>query len=165
MNEGQPDEVVYRGSPLIASGYKAVGSDPASRAKVFKFKDIGDGLSHTLLVAEVRQGKQSTTNLDLRGFIWWGYASGFMTFLPPNSSQPDVLHADYYCNNDPSVNPPCIGPHTTERPLTMGARSRHPGGIQAALCDGSTRFISDNIELRTWRGLGTTQGKEVLGQF
>ena len=45
------------------------------------------------------------------------------------------------------------------------ARSRHTGGVHALLCDGSVRFISDNVNLSIWRGLGTRAGSEVLGEF
>ena len=45
--------------------------------------------------------------------------------------------------------------------MTNAARSRHPGGVQCALCDGSVRFVSDNIALDTWRALSTSQGGEV----
>ena len=31
-----------------------------------------------------------------------------------------------------------------------------------AFCDGSVRFIKNTINLFVWRGLGTTQGGEVL---
>lgn len=48
---------------------------------------------------------------------------------------------------------------------TMPPSSRHPGGVQMALCDGSVRFISDNIDLRTWRAVGTRSGREVIGEF
>jgi prepilin-type processing-associated H-X9-DG protein len=34
------------------------------------------------------------------------------------------------------------------------ARSYHTGGVQAALCDGSVQFYSNNIDLRTWMVLG-----------
>ena len=40
-------------------------------------------------------------------------------------------------------------------------RSRHPGGVQFALADGSTRFISDGIALATYRALATICGGEV----
>jgi hypothetical protein len=33
------------------------------------------------------------------------------------------------------------------------------------LCDGSARFISDNIDTATWRALGTRDGGEVIGEF
>ena len=45
------------------------------------------------------------------------------------------------------------------------ARSRHTGGVQVLLCDGSARFISENIDLATWRALGTRGGNEVFGEF
>ena len=32
----------------------------------------------------------------------------------------------------------------------FAARSRHPGGVSAALCDGSVRFVADEIDLSLW---------------
>ncbi len=48
---------------------------------------------------------------------------------------------------------------------TMGANSRHIGGVHALLCDGSVRFASSSIDLGVWRALGTRQGGEVIGEF
>lgn len=48
---------------------------------------------------------------------------------------------------------------------TMPPSSRHVGGVHSMLCDGSVRFISENIDLHTWRGLGSRAGREVLGEF
>ena len=45
------------------------------------------------------------------------------------------------------------------------SRSWHTGGVQTLLADGSVRFISDSIDLAIWRGLGTRQGGEILGDF
>jgi prepilin-type processing-associated H-X9-DG protein len=45
------------------------------------------------------------------------------------------------------------------------ARSRHPGGVQVALCDGSVRFVENGIALDTWRALSTTRGGEVIGDY
>jgi hypothetical protein len=33
------------------------------------------------------------------------------------------------------------------------------------LCDGSARFISENIDINLWRNLGSINGGEVLGEF
>jgi len=58
--------------------------------------------------------------------------------------------------------------------------SRHVGGVQAVLADGSVRFISENINAGNqaasevtsgpspygiWGALGTKDGSEVLGDF
>ncbi|MDB5339131.1 MAG: hypothetical protein JWN70_4750 [Planctomycetaceae bacterium] len=45
------------------------------------------------------------------------------------------------------------------------ARSKHVGGVHAAMCDGAVRFISENISTTIWRNLATRQGGEVLGEF
>jgi prepilin-type processing-associated H-X9-DG protein len=41
------------------------------------------------------------------------------------------------------------------------ARSRHPGGVNAAFCDGSVRFVSESIALNAWKALGSMNGEEV----
>jgi hypothetical protein len=41
----------------------------------------------------------------------------------------------------------------------------HTGGVQAGLGDGSVRFVSDNVDLVLWRGLGTKNGGEVINEF
>ena len=42
------------------------------------------------------------------------------------------------------------------------ARSKHTGGLNVTLCDGSVRFISNNITLATWRAMSTSMGGETL---
>ena len=45
------------------------------------------------------------------------------------------------------------------------SRSYHTTGVNVLLVDGSVRFVRDGITLDTWRGLGTPNGGEVLGDF
>lgn len=45
------------------------------------------------------------------------------------------------------------------------ARSRHTGGVHALRCDGSTTFISDNIDYVIWQALGSKAGGEVIGEY
>lgn len=48
---------------------------------------------------------------------------------------------------------------------SMPPSSRHTGGVHVLLADGSTRFVSQNINLSVWRGVGTRNGGEVNGEF
>ena len=51
------------------------------------------------------------------------------------------------------------------RALWKAARSRHPGGVNFLLCDGSVRFVGETIDIDTWHALGSRNGGEVLGEF
>jgi prepilin-type processing-associated H-X9-DG protein len=123
---------------------------------------ILDGTSNTLMVAEVIQGQGG----DLRGFSWWGNASGFTTYNPPNSNAPDVMTGGR-CNVPATHNIPCTTINTQSFPKMSSARSLHSGGgVQVVFCDGHTAWISNSIALATWRALGTSQGGETIdGSF
>lgn len=45
------------------------------------------------------------------------------------------------------------------------ARSRHIGGVHVLMCDGSTRFVSENVDFVTWQALATRAGSEPIGDF
>jgi prepilin-type processing-associated H-X9-DG protein len=149
---GQPN--VFGGGPFIFLG--AWNSNP----QVIKLQDILDGLTNTMLFSETVQGKRN----DLRGFAWWNGGAHYSTYLPPNSAQPDVLENVAYCDLGHPLNPPCTAP-TTALPSTIAARSRHPGGVQTTMGDGSVRFISNSIGLDVWRAISTTYGKETVAEF
>ena len=47
----------------------------------------------------------------------------------------------------------------------MPTSSYHVGGVHTLLCDGSVRFVSENIDRTLWRAVGTRAGGEVIGEF
>ncbi len=64
---------------------------------------------------------------------------------------------------------PWMSPQDADEALIMGlsrgSKSAHTGGFQAALADGSVRFVSENIDRTTLRALLTISGDEVVGEF
>ncbi len=46
--------------------------------------------------------------------------------------------------------------------VAMTATSRHPGGVNVALADGSVRFIREGIDERVWASLGTIRSGETI---
>ena len=42
------------------------------------------------------------------------------------------------------------------------ASSYHPGGVNAALADGSVKFFKDTVNQDVWMGLSTRAGGEVI---
>ena len=121
------------------------------------------------------------THDDYRGFVWSDKAGGsqIWTELSPNSPLPDRLSPSTpppplatkpWCNNVPHLNLPCVNGVSESAGLanldhTAASRSRHPGGVQIMLGDGSVRFVSETIDLGLWRGLATIQGGEVISDY
>lgn len=158
-------------NPVGASAnsfYSWIHFDRSKNIFQITLADIVDGTSNTIAIGEGVQGRDQ----DLRGFAWWGGGCHFETLLPPNSSQPDVVEQNCSAATRRNrLNPPCVvragasGNIVTSGAETHAARSRHPGGVQITLCDGSVRFVSNTIALDTWRWLGTSAGSESLGDF
>ena len=47
-------------------------------------------------------------------------------------------------------------------PMQVPPSSRHPGGVNCMMGDGSVRFVKDGISLPTWRGIGSRSGGETV---
>lgn len=137
-------------------------SNPNSLTQLFgrhiSIAELTDGTSNTLLASEVLQGRLN----DLRGFSWWGGASGFVTYLSPNSSAPDVITGGI-CRPQTTPRMPCTTATTATRPRMMGARSIHAGGgVNCAFGDGRVSFIPDSVDYNVWNSMGTARGNEVV---
>ncbi len=87
--------------------------------------------------------------------------SGFTTVFTPNTVVPYEHDGQMY---DIDFNSEKEGNSTTK--VTYAAitsRSYHAGGVvSAALIDGSTRSISESVDLLIWRQLGTIAGGDVI---
>ncbi|SIO23182.1 prepilin-type N-terminal cleavage/methylation domain-containing protein/prepilin-type processing-associated H-X9-DG domain-containing protein [Singulisphaera sp. GP187] len=129
------------------------------------FAEIIDGTSNTLAMLEMRQTPSPSGNpqaTDRRGRLWNDDSACYQvsTRFGPNSRLPDLS----VCVHDPGQGIPCINDTDSTHSLTfyMGARSRHPGGVNGLLCDGSVRYFKDSIALPPWQGLSTMRGGEVI---
>jgi prepilin-type N-terminal cleavage/methylation domain-containing protein/prepilin-type processing-associated H-X9-DG protein len=129
-----------------------------------KFVQITDGTSNTLLLSEIYAADIAN---DGRGvWIWPGMGGNtFTARFPPNSSGTDVLAG---CPSSwPASGPKelaCVR-NRNNGAVWASARSRHSGGVNVALADGSVRFMSNSITLVTWQALATRAGNETLGDF
>ena len=123
-----------------------------------KITSISDGTSNTVMAAEIIQGK---TN-DLRGLTWWGGSAGFTTFNTPNTGV-DFLNGGICPAQDFPNLPRCTTAGTNSGTRMISARSMHSQGINASMCDGSVRFITNSINIAAWQAAGTARGGEVIG--
>lgn len=155
---------------------------PIYNSSSTKITDIKDGTSNTAMMSEKRFGDGSnsistpatdsyspgtypadadqamqlclaadTTNLALQGKSFNGaswLAGGndsayYFHILPPNSRS-------------------CMFPPSR---MASTANSRHVGGVHVLMCDGAVRFVSQAIDISTWRAIGTRSKGETTGEF
>ena len=128
-----------------------------------KILDLTDGTSNTLLLSEIIMAK-GDGEFDIRGDFLNDDrpCTMFMTIVNPNPIT--VKDVSPYCNDVTYPgNPPCT--NVASGNAFKSARSRHTGGVNVLLGDGSVRFIRDSIANVTWRALGTMNGGEVLADY
>jgi prepilin-type N-terminal cleavage/methylation domain-containing protein/prepilin-type processing-associated H-X9-DG protein len=101
---------------------------------------ITDGTSNTLMVSEDLTGRSAWT-----GWAYSNHAAGNTTAIPPNAKR---LDGTPFARGDWQN--------------VFGFKSQHSGGVNAGFADGSVRFISESIDIVTWRAVGSATGGEVV---
>ena len=93
--------------------------------------------------------------MSQRGYRWTTGALGetlFQTLIPPNSSTYPWNSCRMDCGKD------CGALHSGY----YNATSNHSGGVNAAMADGSVKFIKSSIAMPVWWALGTRSNGEVI---
>lgn len=172
--------VVNEEGPCVA-GFLTAGGDLRTRNRQvwgsgiggvnrsFRMRDITDGTSHTVACDEIRAGVDP---LDPRGT--WALGQIGASALARHGMHDDAGRP----NHDSPAGEAFIGCTALtdklgarnlvadrmgcysvgleyERNVQAGARSLHPGGVHVLLCDGSARFIADDIQPETWHAMHT----------
>jgi prepilin-type processing-associated H-X9-DG protein len=92
-----------------------------------------------------------------------------------DSAQPNDAHLDsgrcwllggarystFFTSATPNTLIPDCGNAQMNGQGLFAARSYHPGGVNAAMADGSVHWFASTISLRVWRAIGTRAGAEV----
>jgi prepilin-type N-terminal cleavage/methylation domain-containing protein/prepilin-type processing-associated H-X9-DG protein len=135
----------------------------AFSAVVLRMADVTDGSSNTLMVGEVLPGCQ--WNNDNQAGTWinsWGnlfsIGGGVSTITPINEMTPCL-------QSNRISDPNCTPASGDTMQYAYGFKSRHPGGAQFTLADGSVRFITQNINHTMFQFLGGRDEGSPVGDF
>lgn len=179
----------WAGSNYLVNGGSGRGTDYCAtvndglfwRGSNTKFRDLTDGVSNTVALAEVlfgNRGADTTTLEDAQRQMkrisggppcvptsdamlgmgatrYEGTRSGAWSL---STGYHSLVHGFLSPNSD-------IPDHAHHGEVLSGTRSMHVGGSQITLCDGSVRFISDSIDQETLRNLFARNDGQVLGEF
>jgi prepilin-type N-terminal cleavage/methylation domain-containing protein len=155
----EPDVTIWYDGCNKGSSNPSAGETPRRRAlfnyNVFRdINRVADGLSNTIAVSEALGGPG-----DLRSCWWHPWGAFYSHHNTPNSSISDKIYGGpSYCSSTPDA--PCAGASCWTT-LDLAARSKHPGGVNAARIDGSVDFYSNNTALGIWQALGSIDGGEI----
>ncbi len=152
LHQNAADQAIYSGSPF---GVR----------HMYRLSDITDGLSNTVGFSEIIIASPGNTSDNRGDFLNDEGSPGFMSINTPNSSVPDqcrrcsassqdVNHADYRVI-------PCtqISGNTEYQ---IAARSRHPGGVNVSMLDGSVRFVPETVSANVWQAVMSGKGGESI---
>lgn len=113
-----------------------------------RFADVIDGLANTIFVSEVGDSGGDAIGHFSAGSDRKAMFSGGADSNPPTEMSEFLIAAE---TNDP------INGGAEE-----AAGSWHPGGAMFLMGDGSVQFLSENIDMRIYRGLSTRNGGETV---
>jgi prepilin-type N-terminal cleavage/methylation domain-containing protein/prepilin-type processing-associated H-X9-DG protein len=131
---------------VFNKAYQGMFSDDVS----ITISQVKDGMSNTAMAGETPQTHSSSSY----GAFWGAgmHTSTHGQVLPPTSaSYPEYM-----------PNAPVIGSTTNHAPFAWVMGSTHPGGLNMVFGDGSVRFIKNSIHPRTWWGINTIFGQEII---
>jgi prepilin-type processing-associated H-X9-DG protein len=127
----------------------------SSAMREMTWASVTDGLSNTLSYVEVAGrpdryviGRRKIAG-SLQGSAWADESNEFGLDGCTPSTTTDIR---------PGLSP--INCMNNGEPYSF-----HPGGINTGLCDGSVRFMSETIPIRTFAALVSAQAGEIIGDF
>jgi prepilin-type N-terminal cleavage/methylation domain-containing protein/prepilin-type processing-associated H-X9-DG protein len=142
-----------------------------SKTQKLTFADFTDGLSNTLLVTESAGKPDLYRNGRLIGNApvnWvngggWARPASDIALLTGSSADGTVFPGPYAVNITNGQQPASYPDPFWGVDGTGQIYGFHPGGVNALFGDGSVRFISQSIPIRTLAALVTRNGGEGLG--
>jgi len=145
-------------------GYGNVTADPGLgtgllfRNSSVRMRDITDGSSNTFAAGERTFERSPST--------WYAAIPGFsrnagMPMMPMMTEGPPALILGHVGQTTPMVM------HHTPNQTThvVNFVSQHEGGAHFLLCDGSVRFVGENMDYDTFRYLGERADSHSLGDY
>ncbi len=125
-----------------------------------QMRDVTDGTSNTILIGESRTSTYSKDNQQMDYWLFGCPQSGGWVLGGLGGTEYSEGLGSAVVRINANLDPNFHGVL-----MEMAFGSYHVGGAQFALADGSVRFMSENMDLKTYQALATRQGGEVVGEF
>ena len=117
-------------------------------------KEITDGTSKTIAMGEVLPD----CNYELIRFGWWDSQTWYVGTATP------INYDSCRATDPPFPKKQDCGTFFNWN-TSAGFKSKHPGGANFAMADGSVHFLSQDIDYRNYQRLGDRRDDEVVEPF
>ena len=120
---------------------------------------VTDGTSNVILMGEIRPqcGDHARNG-------WFHFNSMWIATTAPVNFPIECVREGQWSSPTP---PPGMNGcnHWQNWQTSQGFKSKHTGGAHFLLCDGSTRFVSENVDYLTYQRLGDRRDGQAVGEF
>ena len=138
-----------------------------------KMRDITDGSSNTLVVGEQSDFGRNAANAPVEINNRQGFLCGTVQYSPTQGdcNTPtlalvfNTTALRYAINTKLTTLEGIAASASSNSSMNNGLFSPHKGGAQVVFADGSVRFLSENMNLRTLKCLATRDDGEVVGEY
>ena len=128
-----------------------------------KFRDILDGTSNTLMITEASTDPNFVK--DGQGMDVWYMGSPQIDRCRCDGGTGGTEFSEFVSSAVAQINARFVAPTTHGRLMELAIGSYHVGGVQVGLCDGSVRFLSENLDQGVHEALSTRSDGEIVGEF
>src|SRR5690606_10717370 len=125
-----------------------------------RMRDVIDGTSNTIMIGE---SYTDTYSKDGQQMDYWQIGSPQTGGWNPGG-RGGTEYSEGLGSTGPKINSR-LDPTVPGVAMEMSFGSYHVGGAHFLLTDGSARFLSETIDLEIYHGLGSRNGREVLGDY
>jgi prepilin-type N-terminal cleavage/methylation domain-containing protein len=159
------DDASTRPAPYNTAAYLSLEQFPLNGimygCSSTSIASVTDGTSNTLMVGESYTDIDYTK--DSQGMDYWTLFSPQIDNWKPGTktgTEYSEVAGSTVVRINSRLNPAISGVL-----MEMSFGSYHVGGAHFALCDGSVRFLSENMDLNLYQALATIKGAEKIGDF
>ncbi|MFO0426691.1 MAG: DUF1559 domain-containing protein [Planctomyces sp.] len=128
-----------------------------------RFRDITDGLSSTLIVCEAMTDPDFIK--DGQAMDFWNIGSRQVDPCLCDGGNAGTEFSEFVASGLARINARVTAPLTHGLLMELGYGSYHSGGAQVVFCDGSVKFLSENLDLTVQRALSSRNGGEVVSEY
>ncbi len=144
------------------------GHGPVTRADTMNPREISGVIGHMSWAARIHDITDGTTNTialgEVRPECSDHVRNGWMHVNSMYTGTGVAINFDT-CEDSPGAASGTPNWFTGQWGNSQGFKSKHVGGAHFLLCDGSARFLSENIDMVTYQRLGDRRDGQPVGEF